>query len=308
MRVFKNFKQLPQFKNAIITIGTFDGVHLGHQKILKHIHNVALKTNGESILITFHPHPRFILEPENKSLKLLNTLHEKIKLLETYELDNLIVVPFSKTFSNLPPLAYIEQFLVQKFNPHTIVIGYDHHFGINRSGNFKLLEEYKSTYKYNLVEISEKTIKDNKISSTKIRAALSNGNIEIATKLLGHSYSIRGFVVKGDQIGRKIGFPTANIKNPIAYKLIPKTGVYAVFCYINNIAYKGMLNIGYRPTVEGTNKKIEVHIFNFETEIYGEELEIVFKKFLRKEKKFDSLDELKIQLNEDKNLALKHLK
>lgn len=304
MRVFKNLENLPRFKNAVLTIGTFDGVHKGHQKILDRIAALARANGGESILVTFNPHPRFVLQPGNKELKLLNTLEEKIALLDTYGLDNLVVAPFSKAFSQLPALAYMKNFLVENFHPHTIVIGYDHHFGINRSGNIDLLREYAPIFKYQVEQISKETIEDIDVSSTKIRKALLSGDIETGEQLLGHPYTLSGYVIKGKQIGRTIGFPTANIQLGVDYKLIPQTGVYAVYVKIGDKRFKGMLNIGFRPTVAGSEKTIEVHLLDFNEDIYGEGLEIQLVKRLRDETKFANLEELKAQITKDKVEAI----
>lgn len=303
MQVFKSLDNLPQFKNAVVTIGTFDGVHLGHQKLLERINELAKKINGESILITFHPHPRFVIQPDS-DLKLLNTIDEKIELLEKYKVNNVVVAPFSKEFSNMPAISYVKDFLVENFKPHTLVIGYDHHFGKNRSGNIDLLEEYKDIFGYNVEQISKETIQDIDISSTKIREALAQGKVQTANKLLGHKYSINGFVTKGEQLGRKIGFPTANVQLLVDYKLIPKNGVYIVNVKVKNSFYKGMLNIGVRPTIEGLNKTIEVNIFDFDQDIYGEKIEVILLKYIREEQKFESLEALKQQLNNDKKTAL----
>ena len=307
MRVFKDLSQLPKFKNAIITIGTFDGVHKGHQKLLERLKVLAKENDGESVLITFHPHPRFVLNPDDKSLKLLNTLDEKIELLNKYELDNLVVAPFSVDFSQMPALDYIKNFLVENFNPKTIVIGYDHQFGKNRSGDIKLLESHQEIYQYIVEQISKETLKDIGISSTKIRNALSEGLIETANSLLGHPYSIEGFVIKGEQLGRTIGYPTANIQLEVDYKLIPKNGVYAVLAKINHKVYKGMLNIGFRPTVEGQFKTIEVNIFDFNQDIYGEKIELQLIHFIRDEHKFENIDLLRNQLKEDALFSTKIL-
>jgi riboflavin kinase/FMN adenylyltransferase len=307
MRVYKNLEDLPKFKNAIVTIGTFDGVHIGHQKLLERIKALAKSENGESILITFYPHPRFVLQPGNKELKLLNTLEEKIAILEHYGLDNLIVAPFSKEFSQMSALAYIEDFLVKNTQAKVIVIGYDHHFGINRSGNIQLLEAYQQVFNYKVEEISKETLLDIDISSTKIRNALLDGEIEISNELLGHPYCMSGYVTKGKQLGRTLGYPTANIQLTVDYKLIPKTGVYAVTILVNKQQYGGMLNIGFRPTVEGTDKTIEVNIFDFDNDIYGEEIEVKLVKRIRDEVKFNGLDELKQQLAQDKIIALNYL-
>lgn len=303
MQVFKSLENLPKFKNAIVTIGTFDGVHLGHQKLLERINELAKKNNGESILITFHPHPRFVVQPDC-DLKLLNTIDEKIELIEKYKVDNIVVAPFSKEFSDMPAISYVKDFLVENFKPHTLVIGYDHHFGKNRRGNISLLEEYKNIFDYNVEQISKETIQDIDISSTKIREALAQGKVQTANQLLGHQYSISGFVTKGEQLGRKIGFPTANVQLLVDYKLIPKNGVYIVNVKVKNKLFKGMLNIGLRPTIEGLNKTIEVNIFDFDEDIYGDKIEIFLLKYIREEQKFQSLEALKQQLEKDKITAL----
>lgn len=307
MQVFKSLNNLPKFNNAVVTIGTFDGVHLGHQKLLERINEIARKVNGESILITFHPHPRFVVQPDS-DLKLLNTIDEKIELLEKYKVDNLIVAPFSKKFSNMPAISYVKDFLVENFKPHTLVIGYDHHFGKDRSGNINLLEEYKHIFAYKLEQISKETIDDIDISSTKIRQALLQGNVENANQLLGHEYTINGFVTKGNQIGRKIGFPTANVQLLVDYKLIPKNGVYIAKVKVENNIYEAMLNIGVRPTIEGLNKTIEVNILNFDKNIYGENIEIIMIEYIREEKKFENIEALKKQLGKDKINALAYFK
>ncbi|MCB0510502.1 MAG: bifunctional riboflavin kinase/FAD synthetase [Chitinophagales bacterium] len=307
MRVFKKLEELPQFKNAIISIGTFDGVHLGHQKILARLNALAKENNGESILISFHPHPRFVIPSASKDLKLLNTLEEKIALLEFYQLDNLVLAPFSHEFSQMSALDYIKDFLVKNFQPNTIVIGYDHHFGKNRSGNISLLQEQQDVFHYKIEEISKEVLEDIDISSTKIRNALLEGEIEIANQLLGHHYELNGIVIKGEQLGRKLGFPTANLQLSVDYKLIPQIGVYAVTTLVRGKAYKGMLNIGFRPTVEGTNKTIELHIFDFEEDIYGEQIQIQLVNYIRAEQKFESIENLKEQLEKDKLSALNFL-
>lgn len=292
MRVFRNLNQLPPFKNSVITIGTFDGVHKGHQKIISRINRIAAETNGESIIITFHPHPRIVIHPEDKSLRLLNTLEEKIELLEKYAVDNLVIVPFSRDFSEQEADEYVRNFLVNNFHPACIVIGYDHKFGKNRSGDYSLLQKMQPLYGYRLEEISKETLADIDISSTKIRAALNSGNVQLANELSGHAYTLSGTVVKGLQNGRKLGFPTANIQCNDSYKLIPKSGVYAVKVLHRQTVYNGMLNIGYNPTFEGKEQTIEVHILDFDKEIYGETLTLEFVQYLRDEKKFTSVAEL----------------
>ncbi|MCW5908324.1 MAG: bifunctional riboflavin kinase/FAD synthetase [Chitinophagales bacterium] len=299
MRVFRNLSQLPSFKNSVITIGTFDGVHKGHQKIISRINRIASEIAGESIIITFHPHPRIVIHPEDKSLRLLNTLEEKIELLEKYAVDNLVVVPFSRDFSEQEADEYIRNFLVNSFKPACIVIGYDHKFGKNRSGDYTLLEKMKTQYGYRLEEITKQTLADIDISSTKIRAALNCGNVPLANELSGHPYTLSGMVVKGLQNGRKLGFPTANIQCSDSFKLIPKCGIYAVKVRHQQMVYNGMLSIGYNPTFEGKEQTIEVNILNFDKEIYGETLTLEFVQYLRDEKKFNSVEELIEAIKED---------
>lgn len=302
MRVFKNIEELPTFKNSIVTIGTFDGVHLGHQKIIHRIVQLAKEKNGESIIITFFPHPRLVIDPQNESLKMLNTIDERIHLLEKFGIDNLVVVPFSRTFSELRAEDYVADFLVKKFHPACIVIGYDHRFGLNRLGDFYLLEKMKTEFHYELEEISAKTLHQNTISSTKIRTCLKNGEIEEATKLLGYHYLLEGTIVKGKQNGRKLGYPTANIQVADQYKLIPKVGIYAVKVIYDHQEYGGLLSIGFNPTFGGTVKTIEVNILQFNKEIYGEKLTLKFIKYIRDEKKFDSLDSLIKAIDHDKEV------
>lgn len=300
MRVFTTLDALPEFKNAVITIGTFDGVHKGHQKLINRIQQLSKVVNGESIIITFHPHPRIVIHPEDKSLKLLNTIDEKITLLEKAGVDNVVVVPFSRHFSEQTAEEYIADFLVKNFKPSYIVIGYDHRFGKNRSGDYRLLEQMKDTYGYQLEEITKETLDDIGISSTKIRGALSDGDVTLANDLLGYNYTLGGTVVKGLQNGRKLGYPTANIQVPDEYKLIPKTGVYAVKVQHKNTLYDGMLNIGYNPTFNGTTQTVEVNILDFNQDIYGENLELQFIQYVRDEKKFNSLPDLIKAIDNDK--------
>ncbi len=290
---------LPKFKNAVVTIGTFDGVHNGHKIIIESLKKLATTINGETVVITFDPHPRSLLQP-NAPLLLLNTLQEKIDLFETLGIDHLIIYPFTLAFAELTAEAYIEDFLVKNFTPKIIVIGYDHHFGKNRKGNFKLMEQYAQNGFFELVEIAPHTLKDITISSTKIRTSLQEGTIENANELLGYPYNFTGIVVKGKQLGRTIGFKTANIKIDIAQKLIPANGVYIVTAKYNNISYNAMMNIGNRPTVNGQDRTIEVHLLNFDEEIYDETLTIFLHQKIREEQKFEGLDALKTQLQKDK--------
>jgi riboflavin kinase / FMN adenylyltransferase len=290
---------LPKFKNAVVTIGTFDGVHNGHKVIIESLKKLAVTINGETVIITFDPHPRSLLKP-NDPISLLNTLQEKISLFESLGIDHLIIYPFTLTFAELTAEAYIEDFLVKKFTPKIVVIGYDHHFGKNRKGNFKLMEQYAQNGFFELVEIAPHTLKDITISSTKIRTSLQEGAIENANELLGYRYNFTGIVIKGKQLGRTIGFKTANIKIDIAQKLIPANGVYIVTVKYNNTNYNAMMNIGNRPTVNGQDRTIEVHLLNFDEEIYDETLTIFLHKKIREEQKFNGLETLKTQLQKDK--------
>lgn len=308
MRVFRDLHNLPAFKNSVITIGTFDGVHKGHQKLIERINFQAKQTNGESIIITFHPHPRIVINPEDKSLRLLNTIEEKILLLEKYGVDNLVIVPFSRNFSEQEAEDYIENFLVKNFHPKSIVIGYDHKFGKNRSGDYHLLEKMKSEFNYKMEEISKETLDDIGISSTKIRTALQTSEIKLANELLGHNYTLTGTVVRGLQNGRKLGFPTANIQVNDEYKLIPKTGIYAVRVHVSDTekvsdTKAGMLSIGYNPTFEGKEQTIEVNILDFAQDIYGNTLTLEFIDYIRDEKKFDSLDTLIAEMKNDEKVT-----
>jgi riboflavin kinase/FMN adenylyltransferase len=315
MQVHRALNQLPSFNNAVVTIGTFDGVHTGHLQIIKQLKEEAAKVNGESVIITFHPHPRIVLSSfqQNESkpvspVSLLNTLDEKIELLNQHNIDQLVVVPFTKEFSELSADEYIKNFLTDKFHPHTIIIGYDHHFGRQRRGDYKLLEAYAGELGYTVKEIPEHVINHVTISSTKIREALTYADVETANKFLGYPYFFEGTVIEGDKIGREIGYPTANIKINDQHKLIPANGVYVVELKILDgglTLLKGMMNIGYRPTVGGRKRMIEVNIFDFDKEIYGKQLRVYLRKYLREEKKFNGLEELKGQLAIDKINALK---
>lgn len=307
MRVFRDLNDLPEFKNSVITIGTFDGVHKGHQKLIERINFLARQNEGESIIITFHPHPRIVINPEDKSLRLLNTIEEKVSLLEMYGVDNVVIVPFSRDFSEQSAQDYISNFLVKNFRPKSIVIGYDHKFGKDRVGDYHLLEQMKGLYGYTMEEITKETLDDIGISSTKIRNSLQSGDIALANDLLGHNYTLTGTVVRGLQNGRKLGFPTANLQVNDEYKLIPKTGIYAVRVYSSQwpgdskpvTHYNGMLSIGYNPTFEGKEQTIEVNILDFDADIYGNTLTLEFVDYLRDEKKFNSLDDLIEAIKQD---------
>lgn len=307
MKIYRSLNDFVPLKNAVVTIGTFDGVHIGHQKIIARLTETAAQIGGEVVLLTFFPHPRMVLFPDDNDLVLLNTLEEKIKLLEKYGVRHLLVYPFSKEFSRTSSTEFVRDILVNKIGTKKLVIGYDHHFGRNREGSFNELLELSSLYGYEVEKIPEQDIDDVAVSSTKIRKSLLSGDIKTATAFLGHPYSITGKVVKGKQIGRTLGFPTANIHVEEKYKLIPANGVYAVNVEINTRLLKGVLSIGNRPTFDNGERSIEVHIFNFNEDIYNSSLSIYFNGFLRPDLKFDSAETLKSQMLQDKEQAIKLL-
>lgn len=300
MKVYSNIVDFKGVKSPIVTTGTFDGVHLGHQKLISRLKDVAREENGETVLLTFSPHPRMVLFPDDNELKLLNSLPEKIELLENYGVDHLIVYPFTKEFSRLTSTEFVRNILVNSIQTKRLVIGYNHHFGRNREGSFEHLKEYGPLYGFDVEEIPAKDVDHIEVSSTKIRNALLIGDVKTATNYLGHEYTLTGTVVKGKQLGRTIGYPTANLLINDQYKLIPGDGVYAVKIKHKNSYYGGMLNIGNNPTVEGKGKSIEVNIFDFDKVIYGDEATIYFIDRLRDEVKFKNLDDLKEQLAKDK--------
>ncbi len=305
MIVHSGISSFKNISSPVITVGTFDGVHVGHQKILNKIRTIANNNNGETALLTFDPHPRKVLFNSSNSLKLINTLDEKINLLSNYGLDHLIIHPFNKDFSRITPTSYVRDLLVNQLNVATLVIGYNHQFGRNREGDITLLHELSEVYNFNVQEINAEEINEIKVSSTKIREALSMGDILQANNYLGHDFTLSGEVIEGNKIGRSIGFPTANISIKDEEKIIPANGVYAVKVKLNDQCFNGMMNIGNRPTIEETNKSsIEVHIFDFSDNIYGLEIEIVFKAHIRKEEKFSDIDTLKKQLINDQKAAL----
>lgn len=320
MQVHRYSDTMPPFRNAVITIGTFDGVHKGHVQIISQLKEAAQAAGGESVIITFHPHPRRVVGGQKNELRLLNTLQERIELLDKSGIDHLVIVPFTEDFAKQSALEYVEQFLVRHFRPHTIIIGYDHHFGHNREGNYQLLEALKDKHGYEIREIPEKVLNNAAISSTRIRQALLNGSVCDAIDSLGYPFFLEGEIVEGKKLGRTIGYPTANIRLYDEEKLVPANGVYAVrACLLppvinghfvpRNTApdLEGMMNIGVRPTVAGTNRTIEVNLFDFDREIYGETIRVYFFKRLRGEVKFENLDALKAQLAKDKEESRKVL-
>lgn len=325
MKIYQNLSDFKKLDNAIVTIGTFDGVHYGHQKIIKQLVEKAKSENGESVILTFFPHPRMIIEPENQDLKMISTINEKAEILENLGVDHLIITPFTRDFSNQMPDDYIKNILVDQIGIKHIIIGYDHRFGKDRCGNLSVLKVAGLQYGFSVKEIMEQDIHDVTVSSTKIREALLAGDVGLAADYLGYPFSVFGRVIKGDKIGRTIGFPTANIFVEETYKLIPSDGIYAVTVEmktevrsqepeVNTLqpstlnltpsTYKGMAYIGQRPTINGMTRNIEVNIFDFNQEIYGQDIKMNFLKFLRYDVKFTGLETLKIQLQKDKEDTL----
>lgn len=298
MKVYTDLNELPVFTNAIVTIGTFDGVHTGHQQIIKLLKEEAKAVHGETVIITFYPHPRKILAGGASEVKIINTLAEKTALLQQQHIHHLVVVDFNDEFAKQTAEEYIENFLVKRFHPHTVIIGYDHRFGMQRQGDYQLLEKLGEKFGYQVKEIPEHILNDVIISSTKIREAITQSAIEKANRFLGYAYFFTGRVVEGNKLGRTIGYPTANLQIEDAEKLIPGNGVYAVKVQLKKDTdlYNGMMNIGYRPTVQGTKLTIEVNIFSFDREIYGEEITVQIHHYLRAEIKFGSLEQLIQQL------------
>jgi len=300
MKVHYSTDQLPVFHNAVITIGTFDGVHIGHQQIIQHLLSEAAAVKGESVIITFHPHPRKIVSSVITGVRLINTLSERIELLENTGIDHLVVVPFTDYFANQTAEEYIRDFLFSNFHPHTIIIGYDHRFGKERSGDYHLMEDMAAVYNYQLKEIPEHLLDAVKVSSTNIRNAILHSKIEEANRLLGYPFFFEGEVVHGDKIGRTIGYPTANLKCTDEEKIVLGDGIYAVYTDHDQQRYKGMMSIGFRPTVNGRKRVTEVNLFDFDKTIYGENLRVTVIKYPRSEVKFSGLEELKEQLHKDK--------
>ena len=303
MQVHRQLEQLPAFSNAVITIGTFDGVHEGHCKILDALKKEAAAVNGESIVITFSPHPRKIVQPD-QPLQLINTPEEKAELLRKAGIDHLVVVPFTPTFSALSAEAYISDFLVRYFRPSTIIIGYDHRFGKGRSGDYRLMEDKAAVYRYKLREIPKHVLDEIAVSSTKIRNAILGSDIETANKLLGYFFFFEGEVIKGDQLGRQLGYPTANLRYNDADKIHLGHGVYAVYADVEGSRKKGMLSIGTRPTLTHSDERVEVNIFDFNGDIYGKTIRVTVAHYLRGQEKYASLDELIRQLHRDKTYSL----
>ena len=307
MKVHKDLTKLPKFKNAILTIGSFDGVHLGHRKIIEQMIDLAANYSGETVVMTFDPHPRSVLGPADIKLDQLTTLEEKRTLLEDFGIDHLVVIPFTKAFSQLEPVSYIEDVLIQNFDPAYIVIGYDHHFGKDRKGSLSLLKAYGEKLNYKVIEISKEIIDELTISSTLIRESLRANDVSTANRLLGYPYTMSGTVKAGKQLGRELGFPTANLDLNSKDKLIPSDGIYVVKIQHQNKEYKGMLYIGDAPTIDSDHAKcIEVNIFDFDKNIYEQTLSVTILHHLRGDIKFDDIDALKVQMNKDKEETLQY--
>lgn len=313
MKVHRDINNLPAFKNPAVTIGTFDGVHTGHLQVIHQLKKEAEINGGESVIITFDPHPRMVLSRNQNrpSIQLLTTLSEKTELIAREDIDHLVVVPFTLEFSNQTAEEYISDFLVKKFNPKTIIIGYDHRFGNNRTGDYKLLEKYQKEFNYVVKEIPEHVLNHITISSTKIRTSLQTGDLETAKECLGYDYFFEGKVVDGNKLGRTIGYPTANLEIENKNKLIPENGIYAVTleigdysqndgkAFVSQSFHNGMMSIGIRPTIEDNRRTIEVNIFDFNKEIYGRIVRVYVKYYLRNEERFDTMEQLKNQIDRD---------
>ncbi len=305
MKIYRDLSEIKNLQNPVVTTGTFDGVHVGHQKILQYLRQCSQQVQGESVVLTFWPHPRLVIFPDDNDLKLLSTLEEKAELLERYGVDHFVIYPFSQSFSRMGAAQYVQDILVDGIGVHTMAVGYDHRFGKNREGDFSQLQAFGKEFGFDVKEIAAKDVEDVNVSSTKVRNALLAGDVSTANTYLNYDYFITAKVVKGEGLGRKIGYPTANLLVEDNFKLIPKRGVYAVLVKVGDQTFKGMMNIGTRPTVSSKNStSLEVHIFNFSGDLYTEEIRVSFRTRIRDEAKFDSVDALQAQLEKDKQQSL----
>ncbi len=307
MKVYHSVDEFKISEHAVVTIGTFDGVHVGHQQIIRKLTQIASDEMGETVVLTFFPHPRMVLQPDDNDLKLITNMNERIELLRYYGVDHLIIQPFDKAFSRLSAVEFVRDILINKIGTKTLVIGYDHHFGRNREGSIKDLEEMSSVYKFRLEEIPKQAVDEVAVSSTKIRKALEDGDMMTANRCLGHEFTISGKIVDGEKMGRILGFPTANISVAEPYKILPATGIYAVKVKVDEEKFKGMLYIGYRPVFESKKISIEVNIFNFNQSIYNHEVTVYLKDRVREDQNFSSKDELIKKMEEDREIATKML-
>ena len=307
MKIYTDLSDYTSKNKTFVTIGTFDGVHIGHQKVLSNLIGNAKKNNATSVLLTFFPHPRMVLQKDS-DIKLINTIDERIKLLEKTGLGTLVIHEFTEDFAEKTALNFVKKVLVNQLKIANLIIGYDHRFGKNREGNFEQLTTYGKTFGFEVNKIPQQEIDHIAISSTKIRKAIELGNIVEANRYLGYHFMLTGEVVKGKNLGEKIGFPTANLEIKETYKLLPKTGSYIVKSELENETVYGMMNIGYRPTVKGKHKTIEIHFFDFNKNLYDKNIQIDVLKFLRDEQKFDSVEVLKKQLQKDKQKSLEIIK
>jgi riboflavin kinase/FMN adenylyltransferase len=307
MKIYHHIDEFTPLKNAVVTIGTFDGVHQGHREIIAGIKELARQTGGETVILTFFPHPRMIIHPEDQDLKLITTIEERAALLEQLGVDHLIITPFSRDFSNQTADAYIRDVLVNKIGTRKIIIGYDHRFGKDRQGGLADLQRAAPVYGFEVIEIPEQDINHVAVSSTRIREALSRADIDQANTFLGYPFFITGKVIRGNQIGRQIGYPTANLLVEESYKLIPADGIFAATVKVEGQTYQGMAYIGHRPTINGMTRNIEVNIFDFNRDIYNQTLQMNFMNFVRYDVKFSSLEGLKEQLAQDRLDVLKLL-
>jgi len=313
MHIYRHLDQLPQFQRSVITIGTFDGVHTGHARILAQLREEAARIDGETVIVTFYPHPRKVVKAGTEEIRLINTLEEKIQLLSWQQMDHLVIVPFTEAFSRMTAEEYVTDFLLARFHPHTVIIGYDHRFGRGRQGDYHLLEQFSSSEGFVLQEIPVQLLDEVSVSSTRIREAIQRADIETANQLLGYPFFFSGRVVKGNQLGRTLGYPTANLEVENPEKLTPADGIYAVEAELlsdvprqdpaplfSGPRLQGMMSIGTRPTIDGANRTIEVNLFDFEEDIYDRELRVFVRKWLRPELKFNGLEELKAAIAKDK--------
>ena len=307
MRVHQSIEKYDHKKaSSVLTIGTFDGVHIGHQKIIERLNEIKDNTLEKSMILTFFPHPRMIVD-HREDIKMLTTMEEKIQLLEKFGLNELIIEPFTPQFSRLSALEFVRNILVRKLNLKKLVIGYDHQFGKNREGNFEQLVAYGELYDFSVEKISAQEIENVSVSSTKIRKAIDSGDIELANTYLGYAYLLTGEIIKGKGIGRKMNFPTVNLDIKEDYKLIPKKGVYIVKASFDGYTNFGIMNIGFRPTVGGSGQTIEIHLLDFNGDLYGKKMQVEVLKRLRDEKKFESVEELALQISKDEKIARKWL-